>query len=160
MAITITVNGHQHALDVPPDMPLLWVLRDVLDMTGTKFGCGSNLCGACTVHKDGKAVRSCQVAIGDAAGSSITTIEGLDANSQHPVQVAWVKEQVPACGYCQSGQIMTAAAFLTQNPDPEDEEIVRAMEGNLCRCGQYVRIKRAVKTAADEMKTRGATTNG
>ena len=160
MAITITVNGHQHMLDVPPDMPLLWVLRDVLDLTGTKFGCGSNLCGACTVHKDGKAVRSCQVAIGDAAGASITTIEGLDANSQHPVQVAWIKEQVPACGYCQSGQIMTAAAFLTQNPDPEDEEIVRAMEGNLCRCGQYVRIQRAVKTAADEMKTRGATTNG
>ncbi len=160
MAITITVNGHQHALDVPPDMPLLWVLRDVLDLTGTKFGCGSNLCGACTVHKDGKAVRSCQVAIGDAANSVITTIEGLDANSQHPVQVAWVKEQVPACGYCQSGQIMTAAAFLTQNPDPEDEEIVRAMEGNLCRCGQYVRIKKAVMSAAEDMKTKGATTNG
>jgi isoquinoline 1-oxidoreductase alpha subunit len=160
MAITITVNGHQHTLDVPPDMPLLWVLRDVLDLTGTKFGCGSNLCGACTVHKDGKAVRSCQVAIGDAAGASITTIEGLDTNSQHPVQVAWIKEQVPACGYCQSGQIMTAAAFLTQNPDPEDEEIVRAMEGNLCRCGQYVRIKKAVQTAAEDMKTKGATTNG
>jgi len=160
MAITITVNGHEHALDVPSDMPLLWVLRDVLDLTGTKFGCGSNLCGACTVHKDGKAVRSCQVAIGDAAGSSITTIEGLSADSQHPVQVAWIKEQVPACGYCQSGQIMTAAAFLTQNPDPEDEDIIRAMEGNLCRCGQYVRIKKAVQSAAEAMQTKGATTNG
>ena len=160
MAITITVNGHQHSLDVPHDMPLLWVLRDVLDLTGTKFGCGSNFCGACTVHKDGKAVRSCQVNIGDANGASITTIEGLDANSQHPVQLAWIKEQVPACGYCQSGQIMTAAAFLVQNPDPEDEEIVRAMEGNLCRCGQYVRIKKAVQTAADDLKTRGTSTNG
>jgi isoquinoline 1-oxidoreductase alpha subunit len=160
MAITITVNGHQHSLDVPPDMPLLWVLRDVLDLTGTKFGCGSNFCGACTVHKDGKAVRSCQVNIGDANGASITTIEGLDANGQHPVQLAWIKEQVPACGYCQSGQIMTAAAFLVQNPDPEDEEIVRAMEGNLCRCGQYVRIKKAVQTAADDLKTRGTSTNG
>ncbi len=160
MPFTMTVNGHEQTLDVPADMPLLWVLRDVLDLTGTKFGCGQNLCGCCTVHKDGKAVRSCQVSIGDAAGSQITTIEGLDANGQHPVQIAWVKEQVPACGYCQSGQIMNAAAFLAQNPDPEDEEIVRAMEGNLCRCGQYVRIQRAVKTAADVMKARGATTNG
>jgi isoquinoline 1-oxidoreductase alpha subunit len=158
--ISITINGHQQDLDVPPDMPLLWVLRDVLDMTGTKFGCGANLCGACTVHKDGKAVRSCQVAIGDAAGSSITTIEGLDPRGAHPVQLAWIKEQVPACGYCQSGQIMTAAAFLAQNPDPEDEEVVRAMEGNLCRCSQYVRIQRAVKTAAEDMKAKGATTNG
>ena len=158
--ISITINGHQQELDVPSDMPLLWVLRDVLDMTGTKFGCGANLCGACTVHKDGKAVRSCQVSIGDAAGSQITTIEGLDPKGAHPVQLAWIKEQVPACGYCQSGQIMTAAAFLAQNPDPEDEEIVRAMEGNLCRCSQYVRIQRAVKTAAAGMSAQGATTNG
>jgi aerobic-type carbon monoxide dehydrogenase small subunit (CoxS/CutS family) len=161
MAITITVNGHQQTLDVPPDMPLLWVLRDVLDLTGTKFGCGSNFCGACTVHKDGKAVRSCQVNIGDANGAVITTIEGLGANGPHPVQVAWIKEQVPACGYCQSGQIMAASAFLEQNPDPEEEEIIRAMEGNLCRCGQYVRIKKAVQTAADDMKAHGgASTNG
>jgi isoquinoline 1-oxidoreductase alpha subunit len=158
--INITINGREQTLDVPPDMPLLWVLRDVLDMTGTKFGCGANLCGACTVHKDGQAVRSCQVAIGDAAGSHITTIEGLDPQGAHPVQLAWIKEQVPACGYCQSGQIMNAAAFLAQNPDPEDEEIVRAMEGNLCRCSQYVRIQRAVKTAAEDMKAKGATTNG
>lgn len=157
---TITVNGHPHSLDVPADMPLLWVLRDVLDMTGTKFGCGSNLCGACTVHKDGKAVRSCQVSIADAAGSQITTIEGLGGVAPHPVQAAWISEQVPACGYCQSGQIMTAAAFLASNPDPEDKEIVRAMEGNLCRCAQYVRIQKAVKVAAETMKAGGAATNG
>lgn len=158
--ISLTVNGRQHELDVPSDVPLLWVLRDTLDLTGTKFGCGANLCGACTVHKDGVAVRSCQVSVGDAAGSQIVTIEGLDPDGAHPVQVAWVKEQVPACGYCQSGQIMGAAAFLAQNPDPEDDEILRAMDGHICRCGQYVRIHAAVKTAAADMKVRGATTNG
>jgi isoquinoline 1-oxidoreductase alpha subunit len=135
-------------VNVPPDTPLLWVIREHLQLTGTKFGCGVAQCGACTVHLDGSPVRSCQIPVSAAAGKKITTIEGLHPQGQHPLQVAWIAEQVPQCGYCQSGQIMQAAALLARNPNPTDDEIVSHMSSNICRCATYLRIKRAIKRAA------------
>ena len=148
----LTVNGTEHALDdLEPDMPLLWALRDVLGLTGTKYGCGIAQCGACTVHIDGVATRACQVAAGDVWGD-VTTIEGLGSpQAPHPVQAAWIAHQVAQCGYCQSGQIMQAASLLAEVPDPTDADIDDAMSGNLCRCGAYPRIRAAVKTAAKSM---------
>ena len=148
----LTVNGTSHSVDVSEDTPLLWVLRDHLDLVGTKYGCGIAQCGTCTVHVDGNAVLSCALRMDQAEGKSITTIEGLSEDGSHPVQQAWKEVDVPQCGYCQSGQIMKASAFLEQNPDPSEEEIKRAMNGNLCRCGTYNRIYRAVEIAADKMK--------
>lgn len=153
MAYTLTVNGTPQTVDLPGDMPLLWVLRDALNLTGTKYGCGVAACGACTVHLDGVAVRSCQTALQDAAGASVTTVEGLGTPAaMHAVQAAWVQHQVAQCGYCQSGQIMQAAALLSENPDPDDAAIDDALNGNLCRCGTYPRIRAAVRTAAQTMK--------
>jgi isoquinoline 1-oxidoreductase alpha subunit len=153
MARTITVNGTAHVLDLPDDMPLLWILRDALNLTGTKYGCGIAACGACTVHLDGVAVRSCQTTLGDAEGMQVTTIEGLGSpQALHAVQAAWVEHQVAQCGFCQSGQIMAAAALLTETPDPTDDDIDAAMDGNLCRCGTYPRIRAAVHTAATNLK--------
>ena len=149
---TLTINGRAHSVDATNDTPLLWVIREHLQMTGTKFGCGAGLCGACTVHVDGIAVRSCQTQVGDLAGKNITTIEGLSANSDHPLQKAWIAEQVPQCGYCQSGQIMQAASLLSKNPSPSREEIVEAMDGNLCRCMTYPRIVRAIERAATDLR--------
>ncbi|PIB24109.1 isoquinoline 1-oxidoreductase [Amylibacter kogurei] len=147
----LNVNGNEHEVDVEPDMPLLWVLRDELNITGPKYGCGVAQCGACTVHIDGMAVRSCQMAAGDVDGD-ITTIEGLGTpNAMHAVQAAWVEHQVAQCGYCQSGQIMAAASFLDVNPEPTDDQIDRAMSANLCRCGTYPRIRAAIKTAAKNL---------
>jgi len=148
----LNVNGGTQTLDAQPDMPLLWVLRDLLNLTGTKYGCGMGLCGACTVHIDGSAMRSCQTAISDAAGKQILTIEGLGKNGLHPVQQAWIAEQVPQCGYCQPGQIMSAAALLSAKPYPTDSEIDDAMSGNLCRCATYFRIRNAIHRAAQEMR--------
>ncbi len=150
--VTFTLNGRLHEVDVPDDTPLLWALRDTLHLTGTKFGCGISQCGACTVHVNGSPVRSCRFAVSRAAGAEVTTIEGLSPDGGHPVQLAWVEEQVPQCGYCQSGQIMQAAAFLDVNPSPTDAEIDAAMSGNLCRCGTYPRIREAVKSAALKLK--------
>jgi isoquinoline 1-oxidoreductase alpha subunit len=144
----LKVNGTVHELDADPDMPLLWVLRDLLELRGTKFGCGKALCGACTVHLDGKATRSCQLPLSEAVKGEITTIEGLAAAGDNPVQVAWRKHNVPQCGFCQSGQIMTAVALLARNASPSDEEIDSAMSGNICRCGTYVRIRAAIRDAA------------
>ena len=144
----LLINGKTFMVDADPATPLLWVIRERLQLTGTKFGCGIAQCGACTVHLDGQPVRSCQTTVAQAAGKKITTIEGLDPNGRHPVQLAWIAEQVPQCGYCQSGQIMTAASLLAKNPNPTDEEIVAAMSGNICRCATYLRIKRAIKRAA------------
>ena len=146
--ISLTVNGTRHDVDVPSDMPLLWVIRDTIGLTGTKFGCGLSQCGACTVHLDGNAVRSCTTPVSLAAGKKVTTIEGLSPTSSHALQVAWVAEQVPQCGYCQSGQLMTASALLAKTPKPTDAEIDAAMNGNICRCGTYQRIHRAIKRAA------------
>ena len=146
---TITINGKKQTLDIDPNTPLLWVLRDHLKMVGTKYGCGIAQCGACTVHFNGSAVRSCQLPISSAAGNEITTIEGLSENGDHPVQKAWLEHDVPQCGYCQAGQIMTASALLKKNPSPSDEEIENAMNGNICRCGTYTRIKAAIKTASE-----------
>jgi len=146
--ITIRVNGSEHKVSVSPETPLLWVLRDTLQLTGTKFGCGAGLCGACTVHLDGSAVRSCSTPVSQAAGKNITTIEGLTANGPHALQQAWIAEQVPQCGYCQTGQIMTAAALLAKTAQPSDDQITQAMSGNLCRCGTYDRIRRAIHRAA------------
>jgi isoquinoline 1-oxidoreductase subunit alpha len=149
MAFTLTVNGQSKTVDVPADMPLLWVLRDVLDLKGTKFGCGIGQCGACTVHVNGRAQRACQTMMSTIANNAkITTIEGLSADGTHPVQLAWQEIDVPQCGYCQAGQMMTAAALLTTNPKPDDAAINQAMTGNLCRCGTYLRIRQAVKRAA------------
>lgn len=148
----LTVNGKEHEVDVDENMPLLWVLRDELGITGPKYGCGIAQCGACTVHVDGVAVRSCQLAIGDLDGE-VTTIEGLgNPQTLHAVQAAWIEHQVAQCGYCQSGQIMQAASLLDLNPEPTDEDIDAAMSGNLCRCGTYVRIRAAVKTAASKLQ--------
>ncbi|MAM24581.1 MAG: isoquinoline 1-oxidoreductase [Rhodobacteraceae bacterium] len=152
MQATFTVNGTERQIDVPEDMPLLWVLRDELKLTGTKYGCGIAQCGACIVHLDGLAVRACQVAARELDGAEITTIEGLGTpTAPHPVQAAWIEHEVAQCGYCQSGQIMQAASFLDLNPAPTDEEIDAAMSGNLCRCGTYNRIRAAVHTAATKM---------
>lgn len=147
----LQVNGKKHQVEAEPDTPLLWVLREHLDLPGTKFGCGIAQCGACTIHFNGTAIRSCSTTVSSAVGASITTIEGLSEKGDHPVQQAWKKLDVPQCGYCQSGQIMSAAALLKQNPTPSDEEIEGAMNGNICRCGTYVRIKAAIKSAASEM---------
>ena len=147
-AITLTVNGRRHTVDAPPDTPLLWVLRDYLDLTGTKFGCGMALCGACTVQLDGTPIRSCSTPISAATGKSITTIEGLDSAVGKRLQAAWIAEEVPQCGYCQSGQLMSAAALLAKNPSPSDADIDAAMSGNICRCGTYQRIRRAIHRAA------------
>jgi isoquinoline 1-oxidoreductase alpha subunit len=146
----LSVNGQAYTVDVGPETPLLWVLHDTLGLTGTKYGCGEGLCGACTVHVDGQAIRSCTLPVSNAAGKQIITIEGLSADGSHPLQEAWVAENVPQCGYCQPGQIMTAAALLAQTPDPTDEEIDAAMAGNLCRCGTYQRIRRAIHRAAGQ----------
>jgi isoquinoline 1-oxidoreductase alpha subunit len=145
---TLSVNGKPYTVNVPPDTPLLWVIREHLQLTGTKFACGMAQCGACTVHLDGNPVRSCQMPVSATAGKKITTIEGLHPQGQHPLQVAWIAEQVPQCGYCQSGQIMQAAALLARNPNPSDDEIVAHMSGNICRCATYLRIKRAIRRAA------------
>jgi isoquinoline 1-oxidoreductase alpha subunit len=149
--IELTVNGEKRQVDVVPEMPLLWVLRDELGITGPKYGCGVAQCGACTVHVNGAAVRSCQALIGDLAGAEIVTIEGLGAQSLHAVQQAWIEHQVPQCGYCQAGQIMQAAALLDANATPSDDDIDAVMAGNLCRCGTYVRIRAAIHAAADKM---------
>ena len=149
-AYRLTVNDRAHDVDVSPDTPLLWVLRDSLSMTGTKYGCGMGLCGACTVHLDGEAVRACQTAVSSVGSKKITTIEGLSVDNSHPVQRAWIAEQVPQCGYCQPGQIMSAAALLTKTPKPTDQQIDEAMMGNLCRCGMYGRIRRAIHRAAEQ----------
>jgi isoquinoline 1-oxidoreductase subunit alpha len=149
--ISLDINGKRYEVDVPPDVPLLWVIREHLKLTGTKFGCGVAMCGACTVHVNGKAQRSCQLPVGEAQGKTITTIEGLPED--HPVKRAWILEQVPQCGYCQPGQIMQAAALLVEDPNPSDEKIMKAMEGVLCRCGTYPRIMKAIRRAAKEVKT-------
>jgi len=155
--LTLTVNGQQKQVDVENDTPLLWVIREHLQMTGTKFGCGAGLCGACTIHLDGTAVRSCQTAAKQAVGKKITTIEGLSGGKPHVLQVAWTLEQVPQCGYCQSGQIMQAASLLAKNPDPTKDEIVEHMDGNLCRCMTYGRIQRAILRAAADLRSQGRT---
>ena len=153
MAITFTLNGKSQTLsDVSPDMPLLWVLRDVLNMTGTKFGCGMALCGACTVHINGVATRSCVTPISSVSGKTVMTIEGLSEDGSHPVQKAWIEEDVPQCGYCQSGQIMSAVALLAKTPHPSDADIDSAMSGNICRCGTYQRIRKAIHRAAGDVK--------
>jgi aerobic-type carbon monoxide dehydrogenase small subunit (CoxS/CutS family) len=144
----LTINGKSLSVDVDPNTPMLWVLRDHLDMVGTKFGCGIAQCGACTIHLDGAAIRSCQLPVSAAEGAEITTIEGISENGDHPVQKAWLEHDVPQCGYCQAGQIMSAVALLKDNPTPSDADIDNAMNGNICRCGTYTRIKAAIKTAA------------
>jgi isoquinoline 1-oxidoreductase alpha subunit len=148
MKVTFSVNGTPRTVDVPSDMPLLWVLRDVLDLKGTKYGCGQSFCGACTVHVNGEAVRSCQLPASTMNGRKVTTIEGLDAQASHPLQVAWQELDVPQCGYCQAGQIMQAADLLAKNPKPTDEDIDSAMYGNLCRCTTYLRIRAGIHRAA------------
>ena len=149
MAIfNLQVNGKSHQVDVEPDTPILWVLRDHLDLVGTKYGCGVSMCGSCTIHLNGVAVRSCMTPISTVGNQSITTIEGLSEKANHVLQEAWIEHDVPQCGYCQAGQIMTAAALLENNPNPSDADIDSAMSGNICRCGTYVRIKKAIKTAA------------
>ncbi len=144
----VKINGVEHPIDADPNMPLLWVLRDLLNMTGTKFGCGRGLCGACTIHLNGQPVRSCLMPLAVAFGAEITTIEGLSASGDHPLQQAWLAHKVPQCGYCQSGQLMSAAALLKNNPTPSDAEIKDAMSGNICRCGTYPRIEAAIKSVA------------
>lgn len=151
--VDIVLNGKSITLKADPQMPLLYAIRDIAKLTGTKFGCGMGLCGACTVHLDGQPVRSCLIPVSSVAGKNVTTIEGLsDSNSIHPVQQAWIDNNVPQCGYCQSGQIMSAVALLSKNPSPSDKEINRAMQGNICRCGTYPRIKKAIKQAAVQIQ--------
>jgi isoquinoline 1-oxidoreductase subunit alpha len=149
---TLRVNGAEKNVNVEPDTPLLWVLRDTLELTGTKFGCGAGLCGACSVHVNGVLTRSCSMPISQAAGKSVTTIEGLGANRLHPLQKAWIAEDVPQCGYCQSGQIMAAAALLAKTPHPTDTQITESMSANICRCGTYDRIRKAIHRAAGGTK--------
>lgn len=151
MSKTITINSKKYNIDVEDDMPLLWFLRDHLEFTGTKFGCGSGLCGACTVHLDGVAIRSCVTPVSTLADKHITTIEGLSEDGSHPLQKAWLEHNVPQCGYCQAGQIMNAASLLSANAKPSDDEIDSAMQGNICRCGTYQRIKKAIKSAAYDL---------
>ena len=148
----LKINGKVYQVNAEEDTPLLWAIRDSIGLTGTKYGCGIQQCGACTVLIKGRAVRSCGVTISEVAGDEITTIEGLSPESRHPVQKAWIAEQVPQCGYCQSGQIMSAVALVDSNPDPDEQEIIQAMEGNLCRCGTYTRIKTAIRQAAQEVR--------
>jgi aerobic-type carbon monoxide dehydrogenase small subunit (CoxS/CutS family) len=152
MIHTITINGQAHQTDVDGDMPLLWFLRDTLELTGTKYGCGLGLCGSCTVHMDGEAVRSCLTTVSEASGKKVTTIEGLSEDGSHPLQIAWLRNNVSQCGYCQPGFIMSAADFLQRNPDPGAEEIDAAMESNICRCGTYLRVRKAIVDAAGQMK--------
>ncbi|AQQ67202.1 (2Fe-2S)-binding protein [Microbulbifer agarilyticus] len=166
----MTINGEVHQVDVDEDTPLLWALRDELKLTGTKFGCGAGLCGACTIHINGNPARACLTPVSVAKGATITTIEGLSESGDHPLQQAWIKHNVPQCGYCQSGQLMSAAALLANNPNPTEQEIDNAMSGNLCRCGTYPRIKTAIKDAAlaypangtytEGTETKGSSTNG
>lgn len=152
MAIfNLNINGKKRQVDVAPDTPMLWVLRDHMNLVGTKFGCGIAQCGACTVHLDGAAIRSCSVPVSAIEGKAITTIEGLSEKGDHPLQEAWIEHDVPQCGYCQAGQIMSAAALLKDNPNPSDADIDSAMNGNICRCGTYIRVKAAIKTAAKNM---------
>jgi isoquinoline 1-oxidoreductase alpha subunit len=146
---TLSVNGQTHSVDVTPDTPLLWVLRDALDLVGTKYGCGVGECGACTVHFNGKPMRSCQIPVSDVGRAEVTTIEGLDPSGKHPLQRAWCELDVPQCGYCQAGQMMTAAALLKHSPRPTDAEIDKEMSGNLCRCNSYVRVRAGIKRAAE-----------
>ena len=153
--ITLTVNNQSYTVDVEPSMPLLWVLRDVLHLTGTKYGCGMAQCGACTVHLNGEAVRSCVTPVSRAVNQKVITIEGLSSNSSHPLQKAWAEEDVPQCGYCQSGQIMAAAVLLRENPNPTDQDIDNAMSGNICRCGTYQRIRKAIHRASSLQKEGG-----
>jgi len=148
MAISLNVNGQDVSVDAPPEMPLLWAIRDVVGLAGTKYGCGAGLCGACTVHVDGEAVRSCMTAVSEVVGKQVVTIEGLSPDGDHPVQVAWREHNVPQCGFCQAGQIMQAAALIAANPSPTDQEILDGMQGNICRCGCYQRIVSAVRYAA------------
>jgi isoquinoline 1-oxidoreductase alpha subunit len=150
MATNFTINGKTATINAAPDTPLLWVVREHLKLTGTKYGCGAGMCGACTVHLDGRAVRSCQTPVASVDGKNVTTIEGLSANGDHPLQQAWVVLQVPQCGYCQSGQIMQAAALLAVNKNPSRDDIVQHMDGNICRCGTYPRIVRAIEQAAKQ----------
>jgi aerobic-type carbon monoxide dehydrogenase small subunit (CoxS/CutS family) len=154
--ITLNVNGRSQEIDADPEMPLLWALRDLLKLTGTKYGCGVAACGACTVHIDGQPIRSCQTPVSAAVGAKITTIEGLSTKGEHAVQRAWVELDVVQCGYCQSGQIMSAAALIASNPNPSDADIDAAMDGNICRCGTYPRIRAAVKRAAEMKRNGGA----
>jgi isoquinoline 1-oxidoreductase subunit alpha len=156
MAITFILNGESKSVDVDPQMPLLWVLRDALNLTGTKYGCGMALCGACTVHVNGEATRSCITPVSAVAGKKITTIEGLSADGSHPVQKAWMEEDVPQCGYCQSGQIMSAVALLAKKPKPTDADIDDFMSGNICRCGTYQRIRKAIHRAAGQAAGKSA----
>lgn len=155
----LNVNGAEREVDAPDDMPLLWVLRDLMGLTGTKFGCCIAQCGACTVHVDGAPLRACVTPASAVAGKKITTIEGLSAKGDHPLQKAWIAEQVPQCGYCQSGQIMQAASLLARNPNPTREEVVAHMDGNLCRCMTYSRIQKAIMRAASEMRTASTTSS-
>ncbi len=152
MAISFNLNGSTVSVQAEPDTPLLWVIRDEVGLTGTKFGCGAALCGACTVHLDGVAIRSCQTPVSSVSGKKVSTVESLSADNSHPLQKAWIKHQVPQCGYCQSGQLMSAAALLTKNKNPSDADIDNAMSGNLCRCGTYNRIRAAIKDAAAELR--------
>jgi aerobic-type carbon monoxide dehydrogenase small subunit (CoxS/CutS family) len=153
---SITVNGEKHVVNAVPDMPLLWVLRDFLRLTGTKYGCGAGVCGACTIHEGRVAVRSCQIPVAEANGKSYTTIEGLSAHAAHPCQQAWIEEDVSQCGYCQAGMIMTAAALLDEKPNPTDADIDRAMSNSVCRCGTYQRMRRAIHRAASRPAPRPA----
>jgi isoquinoline 1-oxidoreductase alpha subunit len=149
MAVKLVLNGQETSLDVDPEMPLLWAIRDIAGLTGTKYACGKALCGSCTVHVDGQPMRSCAVPVSTAAGKTVTTIEGISDDGSHPVQVAWRQLNVAQCGYCQSGQIMSAVALLERNPNPSDDDIVSAMSGNICRCGTYTRIREAIQRAAE-----------
>lgn len=155
-ALTLKINNKVHTINADPKMPLLWAIRDLVGLTGTKYGCGISQCGACTVHLEGTPVRSCSISVSNAVNKNITTIEGLSNDNSHPVQQAWIQEQVPQCGYCQSGQIMAATALLKRIPNPNDKDIDTAMQGHICRCGTYPRIRKAIKTASQLMNEKGS----